>query len=539
VKSKPEEFLEAIVKSNLMSAGQMARLREQLSAHGAVEPFVLAQLLVRADVLTPWQADELLAGRTEFFLGRYKLLKLLGAGGTGTVYKAQHVSWNKIVAVKVMARELLQKPEALHRFQREARLAAALDHPNIVKALDAESVGNTHFLVLEFVEGQDLDHWLRKSGPLPIGWVCECLRQTALGLQHAHERGLVHRDIKPGNLLVNAVDVHSEPFVKILDMGFARLTTETHESARLTRPDQTFGTPDFIAPEQAESTRQADIRSDIFSLGCTAFKALTGELPYPGVTKIQKIMARANREALSVRQFRPAIPEGLAAVLARMMSRLPDDRFQVPGEVVAALTPYANWRGESAGPVPVPTEPAPSAVPSAAAGAAGALAQAGPPRFDNRLALGPSQDAKAAGAPTLAPSAPLEESQINESSVLDHAEIPADPEGISIEIIRRQTRREDAAEQAHAARLHRSEILNREILSGLWRGGLFGALIGAAAAAPAAWACREFASQVMLWPHVLMDGMLAGAVLGGCQQAIRRATLYLWQEVDGPSDTSL
>lgn len=336
-----KEFLTNLQKSSLVTLEQMGELRARLGDAASVNSKELAKLLVKTNALTRWQAKQLLAGRSDFSLGKYVLLDELGAGGSGRVYRALNKAYGREVAVKVLEPELLQREDSLARFQREARLAASLNHPNIVTAFDAESIGDLHFLVMEYVAGKDLEQWLRDEGNLPIAWTCECVMQAAKALQYAHEQGLVHRDIKPSNLIVVGKDIKSLPQVKILDMGFARLTTESRESMRLTRPDQTFGTPDYIAPEQAESTRNADIRSDIFSLGCSMFRLLTGELPYPGKTKLQKIMARANRDAVLIRTLREDVPTELEAVINTMLKRLPEERYQTPADVVRAMQPFA------------------------------------------------------------------------------------------------------------------------------------------------------------------------------------------------------
>ena len=335
--STAEQFFETLQKSSLLSAEHMSQLRKALDARGNVDPKALAGKLVERNLLTKWQADELMKGRGDFFLGRYKLLDHLGAGARGTVYKAQHAAMNRIVALKVMSKQLVENQDAVARFKREVQLAAALNHPNIISAYDAANAGQTHFMVMEYVDGRELNQWLKEYGPLPIQWACEVIRQAALGLQHAHERGMVHRDIKPGNILVAGADLNERPLVKILDMGFARALSTDDEKLRLTQPWQVFGTPDYMSPEQAESTRNADIRADIFSLGVTLYKLLTAELPFGGSTPLQKLMARANNDAPPVRGKRPDVPAALEAVVAKSMARAPDDRYQTPLEFAGAL----------------------------------------------------------------------------------------------------------------------------------------------------------------------------------------------------------
>src|SRR5262249_1507660 len=236
-------------------------------------------------------AQGLIAGKGPSYLGRYRLVDLMGEGGMGAVYKAVQPSIGRTVALKVMNKQVLKQPKAKSRFLREIRSAAAVDDPHIVRAIDADRDGDTYFLVMEYVTGRNLKTWIALEHTLPVGWSCECIRQAALGLQHAFEQGMVHRDIKPSNLLVTHSENDGLPLVKILDLGLARFVSETQEEGELTRSGQVLGTPDYIAPEQARNTRTADIRADIFSLGCTLFEMLTGRLPFPGDSVMEKLMA--------------------------------------------------------------------------------------------------------------------------------------------------------------------------------------------------------------------------------------------------------
>jgi serine/threonine protein kinase len=337
------EFLEVLERSHLLSPEQMAELRDQPQGDRPRDPGDLARGLVARGILTRWQAQQLLAGQHFFFLGKYKLVERLGLGGMGVVFKAEHAPTHRTVAVKVMSKELLANPVAAARFQREVRILSTLNHPNIIAAYDADCVGGTHFLVMEYGEGQDLNRWVKQFGRLPIDWSCECIRQAADALQHAYEKGLVHRDIKPDNMLVEGDVLSGRPVLKLLDLGLARVVdAEGEEQTELTRSGQILGTPDYMAPEQAEDTRAADIRSDIFSLGCTLFKLLTGELPYSGNSPIEKLMARVTEVAAPVSRLRPECPRELDAVVARMLARQPGDRYQTPGEVSAALAEFAT-----------------------------------------------------------------------------------------------------------------------------------------------------------------------------------------------------
>src|SRR5439155_2950945 len=249
---------------------------------------------------------------------RYRVVGVLGAGGMGVVYRAEHRLMERPVALKVIHRDLLRDPDAVERFRREVRAAARLAHPNIVTAHDAEQAGDLHFLVMEYVDGVSLARLVEKKGPLPVVYACHYVRQAALGLQHAHERGLVHRDIKPPNLMITG----DGSMVKILDMGLARLTASDLQShSQMTQQGVFMGTPDFVAPEQAVDARQADIRSDIYSLGCTFYFLLTGQLPFPSETVVEKIDKHRWSMPTPVEQVRADIPEVVSHILQKMMAK--------------------------------------------------------------------------------------------------------------------------------------------------------------------------------------------------------------------------
>jgi hypothetical protein len=267
---------------------------------------------------------------------RYRVVGLLGQGGMGAVYEAEHLVMQRTVALKVISSAYTARAGAVERFRREARAAARLSHPNIVAAFDAEHVGDTHFLVMEYVEGTNLSRVVKERGPLPVREACDYIRQAALGLQHAHERGMVHRDVKPGNLMLTP-----DGTVKVVDFGLAALTAERGPGG-LTDENAVMGTPDYLAPEQAEDAHGADIRADVYSLGCTLYFLLTGRIPYPAPTVVKKILAHREQALPPLRQTRPDVPPELAGVVARMLAKKPQDRYQTPAEVAAALTPFTQ-----------------------------------------------------------------------------------------------------------------------------------------------------------------------------------------------------
>jgi len=268
---------------------------------------------------------------------RYRVLKLLGSGGMGAVYKAEHRLMERIVALKVINSSLIDNPAAIERFRLEVKAAARLTHPNIVTAFDAEQAGNVHFLVMEYVEGISLAQLVQERGQLPIAHACEYARQAAFGLQHAFEQGMVHRDIKPQNLMLSTAGR-----VKILDFGLARFVSESSKATNLTGTGAFMGTPDYIAPEQATDAHRADTRADIYSLGCTLYDLLTGRPPFPEGSTIQKVMAHIDQAPRPVRQLRPDVPPELDLLVTRMMAKDPAQRFQTPKEVAQALTPFCR-----------------------------------------------------------------------------------------------------------------------------------------------------------------------------------------------------
>ena len=271
-------------------------------------------------------------------LGEYKLLAKLGQGGMGAVYKALHTKLQREVALKVLPKGHLASKQAIARFEREMVAVAKLDHPNVVRAYDAREIGSTRFLVMELVEGLDLSRLVERLGPLPVADACELIRQAALGLQCAHENGLVHRDVKPSNLMLTR-----DGTVKVLDLGLARIHSD-QPVGEITDSGQFMGTADYTAPEQASDSRSADVRADVYSLGCTLYKLLVGEAPfagpdYPG--PIQKLMAHLEKPVPPVRERRPDVPESLAFVLDRMLAKDPEGRFDTPGQVADQIGGFA------------------------------------------------------------------------------------------------------------------------------------------------------------------------------------------------------
>jgi serine/threonine protein kinase/WD40 repeat protein len=285
-------------------------------------------------------------------LREYHLQEKLGEGGMGAVFKAVHQRLRRTVAIKVLPPGRMKDPQAVARFEREMQAVGRLDHPNIVRATDAGEDKGIHFLVMEFVAGEDLSRCLQcHGGRLPTGLACEYVRQAALGLQHVHENRLVHRDIKPSNLMVT-----SEGVVKILDLGLAQLRPrQADESAPgLTSQGSLMGTMDYVAPEQLNNPSAVDIRADIYSLGCTLYHLLSGRVPFPAPTIMQKIAAHQMAEPDSLAALRPDLPPAVVQVVQRMMAKDLSKRYPTPLAVAQALQPFAQSPAAGSLPVPLP-----------------------------------------------------------------------------------------------------------------------------------------------------------------------------------------
>jgi serine/threonine protein kinase len=346
-KVSQQRLIELVRRSNLVEASQLERaLRDfESAAHHAADAGSggstdddaqrLADHLVRAGLLTNWQADKLLEGRHRgFLLGKYKLLDHLGSGGMSSVYLAEHTLMHRRVAIKVLPQKRINDSSYLERFYREARAAASLHHPNIVVAHDIDNENDIHYLVMEYVEGRDLQSVVKEEGPLDYAEAADYIAQAARGLQHAHEAGLIHRDVKPANLLLDRKGV-----VKLLDLGLARFSDEQNDLASLTvqHDENVLGTADYLAPEQARNSHRVDHRVDIYSLGCTLYCLLTGHPPFPEGTLAQRILKHVSEQPPSIYKDRPDAPGELVDICNKMMAKRPEDRFQTAAEVADEL----------------------------------------------------------------------------------------------------------------------------------------------------------------------------------------------------------
>jgi eukaryotic-like serine/threonine-protein kinase len=343
------ELLDLVRKSGVQDDKRLEGYLAKVGYPNGVppEPSKFAGVMVRDGMLTHFQAEQFLAGKwRRFTIGRYKVLERLGAGGMGSVYLCEHKLMRRRVAVKVLPTAKAEEPASLERFYREARAVAALDHPNIVRAYDIDQDDKLHFLVMEFVDGANFQEIIKRSGPMDVTRAAHYIRQAALGIQHAHEAaGLVHRDIKPGNILVDRNGI-----VKVLDMGLARFFHDTDDILTKKYDENVLGTADYLAPEQALDSHGVDIRADIYSLGATFYFCLTGRPPFAEGSIAQKLIWHQTRQPKPVRSIRPDVPEEIAAIIEKAMSKDPAQRYQTPMAVAEALAPWTTT------PIPLPPE---------------------------------------------------------------------------------------------------------------------------------------------------------------------------------------
>lgn len=353
-----DDFVTLIQQSRLVSDDRLEAYLAELFAVNALpeRPAELAEVLWRDGLLTRYQSEELLKGRWKrFSIGKYRILERIGVGGMGKVYLCENPRMNRRVAIKILPISTALEPGVLERFEREAKLAATLAHPNIVRTFDIDRDDDLHFIVMEFIEGQTLQQLVAETGPMSFPLACDCIRQVAIGLQHAHEVGLVHRDIKPANIMIDANGV-----AKLLDLGLARAPDD--ESDMLTQkynPTAVLGTADYIAPEQVQHSA-VDIRADIYGLGGTFYYCLTGSPPFGEGTPAEKMGWHQTRQPDPIYKHRSDIPLPAVFVLNKMIAKDPARRQQTPHEVADALEKWVGDRSDLAA-MAVPDGPGGSA----------------------------------------------------------------------------------------------------------------------------------------------------------------------------------
>jgi len=335
-----QRFLEIVEKSRLVEPRALTEFIVKLKAKYGddlpVDATKVASLMRKADLLTQWHTDKLLTGKYKgFFLGRYKLLGHIGSGGMSSVYLAEHTRMHDKRAIKVLPRTRVKDATYLARFQLEAQAIASLNHPNIVSAFDIDNEGDTHFIVMEYVDGVDLQVLVRRDGPLDPRHAAELLAQAADGLQHAHQRGVIHRDVKPANLLLD-----KEGRVRLLDMGLALMAAQENDSLTVAHNENVLGTADYLAPEQALNSHKVDHRADIYGLGCTLYYLLTGRPPFPEGSLAQRIAKHQTQMPPSIKKLRPDCPGEIEGICVKMIQKDPQYRYQSAADTAEALRKF-------------------------------------------------------------------------------------------------------------------------------------------------------------------------------------------------------
>lgn len=353
----PCELLKMIRKSGVLSDRQFEDLRDKvLAGDYPYDSKLLAQRLIRDRVLTEYQARRLLKNKPHgLAVGKYVILDRLGSGSMGRVYKANHLLMGRVVALKVIAPEIASNSRVVSRFQREMKLVGRLDHPNVVRAFDADQLGNVLYIVMEFVPGHSLGQIFREQGPLKPLDVARFGADAALGLAHAHAQGIVHRDIKPSNLLLG-----DDGRVRVLDLGLGVLVEADQHATFATADGIAVGTVDYMSPEQA-CGREVDGRSDLYSLGCTMYHVISGKHVFPGDSPVERLGGRINGVPTPLRNHVPDLPVGLDEVMGRLLANKPRDRYQSAEEAAEALERLLPGRLNLSRNKPLHSEPPPDA----------------------------------------------------------------------------------------------------------------------------------------------------------------------------------
>ncbi|MBA4018724.1 MAG: hypothetical protein C0483_16275 [Pirellula sp.] len=339
-----EQFGKSVVTSGLLTGDELKAWYTSLpAAERPRDPEKFAHALVEHRKISKYQAQVLLQGKSQSLaFGNYVLESQLGVGASGAVFKAKHKLSGRTVAIKVLSAAMAKDETAVKRFRREVEAAGRLVHPNIVQSFDAGELNGQHYLVMDFVDGADLSSVVKTKGPLPPDKVISCIRQAASALQFAHEKGVVHRDIKPGNLLYDNAGV-----VRLLDMGLVRFEDSADA---LTGTQQVMGTIDYMSPEQAADTKRADARCDIYSLGCTLWFLLTGKKLYDAKGVVERIMMHRGSPIPSLaKEGAKKLPAGLEDVFKKMVAKKPEDRFQTMAEIIVALDKVEGKESPAAG----------------------------------------------------------------------------------------------------------------------------------------------------------------------------------------------
>jgi serine/threonine-protein kinase len=338
----PPDLLPVIRKSGVLNDRQFAEIKAKvLGGEYPHDSTALAERLVREKILTEYQTRRFLSNKSHgLVVGRYVILDRLGSGSMGRVYKAHHLLMDRVVALKIIAPEIVTNERIVARFQREMKLVGRLDHPNVVRAFDADQIDKILYIVMEYVPGQSLGQRLKK-GPIPPREMIDYAAQAALGLAHAHAQGIVHRDVKPSNLLLS-----EDRQVKVLDLGLGVLVEADSQATFATADGIAVGTVDYMSPEQALG-KDVDGRSDLFSLGCAMYHLMTGRLPYPGDSPIERLGKRISGRPVPLSEIRSDFPTSLIQVMDKLLAHRPQDRFQGAAEAAEALQALVRPRSKA------------------------------------------------------------------------------------------------------------------------------------------------------------------------------------------------
>lgn len=333
----PQRFLEMVVDSGLLDQKTVAtvehKVRERLGGELPTSTKRLAKVFTNNGLLTEWQVEKLLGGKYKgFFLGKYKLLGHISTGGMSSVYLAEHTKMGDKRAIKVLPKARVNNKTYLARFQLEAQAIAKLNHPNIVLAHDIDNQGDVHYIVMEYVDGLDLHQLVKRDGPFDWAVAANVIAQAARGLQHAHDRSIIHRDVKPANILVDPTGR-----VRILDMGLALVSARDDDSLTVVNNENVLGTADYLAPEQAVNSHRVDHRADIYGLGCTLYYLIAGRPPFGDGTLAQRIAKHQTEMPTPLRELRPDCPGELEGICDKMIQKQPDQRYQSAAAVANAL----------------------------------------------------------------------------------------------------------------------------------------------------------------------------------------------------------
>ncbi len=349
-----DKFIENLNESKLVSAAKLSSARDKFRASGhTMEADSFSRFLIEEELLTPWQNSYLMQGKTKgFFIGAYKILKILGKGGNSYVYLAEHKRLKQLRAIKILARRRVknQRDSSLKRFIQEARETAKLDHPNVIRCFDIGVEGKMYYLVMEYVQGRDLHRIVRDKGPLDFGLAASCVFQTAMGLKYIKENGLIHRDIKPGNIFATAKGT-----IKILDLGLALLDrSENFDPSITIMHNDNIGTADYLAPEQALNSHEVDHRVDIYGLGCTLYYLLVGHAPFPEGTVVQRIAKHQSVMPTDILELRPDCPQPLRDLCWHMIQKDAGDRIQDYDQLLERIRQFRFGNSTTPRPMPSP-----------------------------------------------------------------------------------------------------------------------------------------------------------------------------------------